>query len=83
MIMEQNNKNTFKFEYGSDGKNNLFKDMNIKSKPLEILIKICTVLNLHTNSLSESNITKDNISLSKQDEIWKKICAELDWKFFK
>ena len=40
--MEQNNKNTFKYE--SDKKNNLLKDMNIKSKPLEILIKICTVL---------------------------------------
>jgi len=59
-------------KYGSDEKNNLFKDINIKSKPLEILIKICTVLNLHTNSLSESNITKDNIPLSKQDEMWKK-----------
>ena len=35
--MEQNNKNTFKYE--SDEKNNLLKDMNIKSKPLEILIK--------------------------------------------
>ena len=53
-------------------KNHLFKDINIKSKPLEILIKICTVLNLHTNSLSESNITKNNIPLSKQDEMWKK-----------
>ena len=70
-------------QYDSDEKNNLFKDINIKSKPLEILIKICTVLNLHTNSLSESNITKDNIPLSKQDEMWKKICAELDWNFFK
>lgn len=81
--MEQNNKNTFKFEYGSDEKNNLLKDMNIKYKPLEIPIKICTVLDLHTNSSSESNITKDNIPLSKQDEMWKKICTELDWKFVK
>ena len=79
--MEQNNKNTFKLE--SDEKNNLLKDMNIKSKPFEILIKICTVLDLHTNSSSESNITKDNIPLSKQDEMWKKICAELNWKFVK
>ena len=79
--MEQNNNNTFKYE--SDEKNNLLKDMNIKSNPLEILIKICTVLDLHTNSSSESNITKDNIPLSKHDEMWKKICAELDWKFVK
>lgn len=51
--------------------------MNIKSSPLEILIKICTVLNLdlHTNSPSENNIIEDNIPLSKQDEMWKKICA--------
>ena len=45
-----------------------------------VLYKLCELLN-ETRFLSEIPMLKDREKLIEQDEIWKKMCMELDWEF--
>jgi hypothetical protein len=45
-----------------------------------VLYKLCELLD-ETRFLSEIPMLKDREKLIEQDEIWKKMCLELDWEF--
>lgn len=45
-----------------------------------VLYKLCELLS-ETKFLSEIPMLKDREKLIEQDEIWKKMCLELDWEF--
>lgn len=45
-----------------------------------VLYKLCELLN-EKKFLSEIPMLKDREKLIEQDEIWKKMCKELDWEF--
>jgi hypothetical protein len=44
------------------------------------LFKFCELLG-ETQYLNEIPLLKDREKLIEQDEIWKKMCLELDWEF--
>jgi len=45
-----------------------------------VLFKLCELLN-ETRFLAEIPMLKDREKLIEQDEIWKKMCMELDWEY--
>ena len=63
----------------------VFKDKNRQFiEPFEVTVKLTKISNIpftYEEFISYSPILKDKEERIEQDDIWKKICEELDWEF--